>query len=304
MPSPGGAIRAQLTDVFAQRKLFKRPVSGWAHAITFWAFLVLLLTIIEAYGALFQRDFAIPVIGRSAALGLIEDIFAVGVLAALVVFTAIRLRQSPKWLDRRSRFYGSHVDQAYIVLAMIFGVIATLLLYRGGQIASGYSPCQHDGWWPFASKAVSYLCPDSLAFESVFIVAQIAIVTGFLVLVLYSKHMHIFTAPLNAMLKCQPEALGALGTTPDIETLMEDEGAVIGVGQIGTSTVSSCCRRSRAPSAGAARTSARHGIPASRSAPATAVACRDQWPGRSTPADCRNIRTCRNGSVWSLSPCR
>jgi hypothetical protein len=173
------------------------------------------------------------VIGRSAALGLIEDIFAVGVLAALAVFTAIRLRQSPKWLDRRSRFYGSHVDQAYIVLAMIFGVIATLLLYRGGQIASGYSPYQHDGWWPFASKAVSYLCPDSLAFESVFIVAQIAIVTGFLVLVLYSKHMHIFTAPLNVMLKRQPKALGALGTTPDIETLMEDEDAVIGVGQIG-----------------------------------------------------------------------
>ena len=233
VPSIGGAIRAQLTDVFAQRKLFKRPVSGWAHAITFWAFLVLLLTIIEAYGALFQRDFAIPVIGRSAALGLIEDIFAVGVLAALVVFTAIRLRQSPKRLDRKSRFYGSHVDQAYIVLAMIFGVIATLLLYRGAQIASGYSPYQHDGWWPFASKAVSCICPDSLAFETAFIVAQIAIVTGFLVLVLYSKHMHIFTAPLNVMLKRQPKALGALGTTPDIETLMEDEDAVIGVGQIG-----------------------------------------------------------------------
>jgi hypothetical protein len=177
VPGIGGAIRAQLTDVLAQRKLFKRPVSGWAHAITFWAFLVLLLTIIEAYGALFQRDFALPVIGRSAALGLIEDIFAVGVLAALAVFTVIRLRQSPKRLDRRSRFYGSHVDQAYIVLAMIFGVIATLLLYRGAQIASGYSPYQRDGWWPFASKAVSCICPDSLAFETVFIVAQIAIVT-------------------------------------------------------------------------------------------------------------------------------
>ena len=233
VPAIPGALRAQATDVFAQRKLFKRPLSGWAHAITFWAFVVLLLTIIEAYGSLFQRDFAIPLIGHSAALGLIEDTFATGVLAALAVFAVIRVRVSPRRLDRKSRFYGSHTDQAWLVLGMIFLVIATLLLYRGAQLASGHSPYQHDGWWPFASRAVSCICPDSLAFETAFVVAQIAVVMGFLVLVLYSKHMHIFTAPLNVLLKRQPKALGALGTTPDIEKLMEDEDAVIGAGQIG-----------------------------------------------------------------------
>jgi len=231
-PSIAGAVKAQIVDVFAQRKLFKRPLSGWAHAFTFWAFVVLLLTIIEAYGALFQRDFAIPVIGKSAAVGLIEDIFAVAVLVALAVFTAIRMANSPARLDRRSRFYGSHVDQAFIVLGMIFLVIATLLLYRGAQISAGYFPYQHEGWWAFASKATSYVTPSSEAFETVFIVAQIAVVMGFLVLVLYSKHMHIFTAPLNASMKRQPIALGALGTTPDLEKLMEDEDAVIGAGQI------------------------------------------------------------------------
>jgi hypothetical protein len=163
-PTVAGAIRAQMVDVFAQRKLFKRPVSGWAHAFTFWAFIVLLLTIIEAYGALFSRDFAIPVIGRSAALGFIEDLFATLVLVALVIFTVIRLAQSPARLDRRSRFYGSHVDQAFIVLGMIFLVIATLFLYRGAQIKSGNFPFQDDGWWPFASKATSYICPNSLTF--------------------------------------------------------------------------------------------------------------------------------------------
>ena len=74
-PNVAGAIKAQIVDVFAQRKLLKRPLSGWAHAFTFWAFVILLLTIIEAYGALFQRDFAIPGIGHSRALGLIEDFF-------------------------------------------------------------------------------------------------------------------------------------------------------------------------------------------------------------------------------------
>ena len=207
---PGREAETQLTEVIGQRKLLRWSIPGAAHAGVFWGFLVLLLTIIEAYGALFQRDFAIPVIGKSAAVGLIEDIFAVAVLVALAVFTVIRLANSPARLDRRSRFYGSHVDQAFIVLGMIFLVIATLLLYRGAQISAGYFPYQDEGWWAFASKATSYLTPNSEAFETVFIVAQIAVVMGFLVLVLYSKHMHIFTAPLNVFLKRQPKALGAL----------------------------------------------------------------------------------------------
>jgi Fe-S oxidoreductase/nitrate reductase gamma subunit len=231
-PNIAGAIKAQLVDVFAQRKLFKVRVAGAAHALTFWGFVVLFLTIIEAYGSLFQRDFSIPVIGHSHALGFIEDLFAVAVLLALAVFTAIRLATAPRRLGRRSRFYGSHTDQAFIVLGMIFLVIATLLLYRGAQISSGYFPYQNDGWWAFASKATSYITPNSEAFETTFIVAQIAVVMGFLILVLYSKHMHIFTAPLNASMKRQPKALGALGTMPDIESLMEDENAVIGAGVI------------------------------------------------------------------------
>ena len=231
-PSIPGAIKAQLTDVFAQRKLFKVKTAGTAHAFTFWGFIVLFLTIIEAYGSLFKRDFSIPIIGKSRALGLIEDIFAVAVFLALIIFTIIRLKNSPKRLDRKSRFYGSHTDQAFIVLGMIFLVVATLLLYRGAQIQNHVFPYQNDGWWAFGSKATSYICPKGIAFETIFIVAQIAVVQGFLVLVLYSKHMHIFTAPLNASLKRQPKALGPLGTTPDIETLMEDENAVLGAGSI------------------------------------------------------------------------
>jgi Fe-S oxidoreductase len=231
-PHVTGAIKAQIVDVLGQRKLFKVKVAGTAHALTFWAFIVLFLTIIEAYGALFTRDFALPVIGHSAAVALIEDSFAVAVLVALVAFTAIRLARSPRRLARKSRFYGSHTDQAWLVLAMIFLVIATLLLYRGAQISSGHFPYQDAGWWAFASKATSYVTPDSLAFESTFIVAQIAVVMGFLILVLYSKHMHIFTAPINASMKRQPKALGRLGTTPDLEKLMEDEDAVIGAGVI------------------------------------------------------------------------
>jgi len=49
----------EATEVIGQRKLLKWTVPGLAHAFTFWGFIVLLLTIIEAYGNLFSRTFAI-----------------------------------------------------------------------------------------------------------------------------------------------------------------------------------------------------------------------------------------------------
>ena len=47
-------------EVFGQRKLLKWSGPGIAHFFTFWGFIILGLTIIEAYGALFDRDFPIP----------------------------------------------------------------------------------------------------------------------------------------------------------------------------------------------------------------------------------------------------
>jgi hypothetical protein len=43
-----GEIRTQLAEVVGQRKLLKWSVPSTAHAATFWGFIVLLLTIIEA----------------------------------------------------------------------------------------------------------------------------------------------------------------------------------------------------------------------------------------------------------------
>src|SRR5262249_35845480 len=109
-------LKAELLDVFGQRKLLRRPVPGIAHFFVFWGLSVLLLTLLEAYGNLFSKTFAIPGIGHSQALGFIEDLFAVGVLVGLIVFTAIRIAKNPEREGRASRFYGSHTTAAWAVL--------------------------------------------------------------------------------------------------------------------------------------------------------------------------------------------
>jgi Fe-S oxidoreductase len=236
---PTTDVEAQLTEVIGQRKLLKWSVPGAAHAATFWGFIVLLLTIIEAYGALFDRTFAIPGIGHWAAIGFIEDLFAVGVLVGIVTFMVIRIRNNPAAEGRKSRFFGSHTKAAWLVLGMIAAVIVTLLIYRGAQINTGVFPYKHGA---FASEIVGHwLHPLGTGVNSVleatFILAQLGVIMAFLVVVVYSKHLHIGLAPINIMFSRRPNALGPLepmrsnGKVLDFEEADPDED-VFGIGKI------------------------------------------------------------------------
>src|SRR6202012_4135795 len=88
---PERAVEVQASEVFGQRKLLKWTIPGIAHLVTFWGFIILIFTIIEAYGDLFSRAFAIPGIGPSFVLGFLEDLFAVLVLAGIITCAIIRL---------------------------------------------------------------------------------------------------------------------------------------------------------------------------------------------------------------------
>ena len=73
--------------------------------------------------------------------------------------------------------------------------------------------------------------------EVVFILAQLAVVMAFLVVVAYSKHLHIVLAPLNVMFSRRPNALGPLepmrsgGKVLDFEEADPDTD-VFGIGKV------------------------------------------------------------------------
>jgi len=234
----GKRAEVELKEVGGQRRLLKWTVPGLAHAFTFWGFTILFLTIIETFGDLFQPTFHIPLIGTNPFVGFIEDFFIVAVLVALVVFTVIRLQNAPKRLDRKSRFYGSHTGAAWITLALIAGVMVTLLLYRAAQ-TSAFTHGARDfpySHWAFASYAVgSLLHPlgaTNQALSTVFVDLNIIVLVGFLVFLVHSKHLHIVMAPINVAFSRQPRALGALGATPTIDVETMDEDTVFGAGKI------------------------------------------------------------------------
>jgi Fe-S oxidoreductase len=231
-----GRLWAELVEVGGQKKLLKKTVPGLAHAFTFWGFTILLLTIIEAYGDLFSKTFHIPRIGTSPILGFIEDFFAVAVLLALGVFSIIRIVNAPARRERESRFYGSHLDAAWVTLAMIAGVMLTLLGYRAAQVRTGDFPYDHS-WGPFAARTISIAFEGvsrgtTLDIETALVVLNIALIMSFLVFLSYSKHLHIFLAPINVATSRRPRALGPLYSTPDMDMENISEDTVFGAGHI------------------------------------------------------------------------
>ncbi len=231
-------VWTQIREVAGQAKLLKWSIPGLAHFFTMWAFFVLLTVYIEAYGQLFKHDFAIPIIGHWDALGFLQDFFITAVTLSIFVFMIIRIIRNPAEHGRESRFYGSHNGGAWLILVMILNVVWTFLLLRGAAVNTGSLPY---GKGAFVSQLMGTIMEPlgvsaNETIETVALLLHIAVALAFLIIVLHSKHLHIFLAPINVTFKRLPNGLGPLlpieyeGEPLDFDDPPED--AVFGRGKI------------------------------------------------------------------------
>ncbi|MCV7257622.1 heterodisulfide reductase-related iron-sulfur binding cluster [Mycobacterium shimoidei] len=207
-----GRIWVELSEVFGQRRLLKWSIPGLAHFFTMWGFFILLTVYIEAYGLLFVPNFHIPIIGRWDALGFLQDFFATAVFLGIATFAVIRIMRSPREIGRTSRFYGSHTGGAWLILFMIFNVIWTYVLVRGSAVNNGTLPY---GNGAFLSQLFGTILrplghTGNEILETVALLLHIGVMLAFLIIVLHSKHLHIFLAPINVIFKRLPDGLGPL----------------------------------------------------------------------------------------------
>ena len=187
----GARVEREIVEVLGQRKLFQKPLAGLMHACIFWGFLVLLTTIVEAIWQLVDERFAIPVIGRTAWLGLVQDVFAGLVLVGLAIAVYIRKVQRP------ARFDGSHMGQADRILVWIAGIIVTLFGANAARIARGvnespaaWTPISHALSVPLRNVSAAELHVVELSL----LWAHVVLILGFMMYIGYSKHLHIFTS--------------------------------------------------------------------------------------------------------------
>jgi Fe-S oxidoreductase len=204
--------------VVGQRKLLQRFGPGLMHALIFWGFLILLTTIIEVFGEIFDERFSIPFIGRTGWLGLVQDVFSAMVLVGIAM--AVFFRK----VRRDDRFKGSHLEEADFILAMISGIIVTLLGLNAVKIAQGLNESPA-AWTPISNlfaPLFGAMGPGAQSlFHQLFLWSHIVLILGFLVYLGYSKHLHIITSSINVFLtKTKP--MGKL-TTLDIDLERMDE---------------------------------------------------------------------------------
>jgi Fe-S oxidoreductase len=182
--------RAEATVVVGQSKLLQRLLPGLMHAAIFWGFLVLFPTILIAMIGAVDPHTTLPWLGAQGWYAFLVDVFAVLVLIGVITAFVIRKVQRP------ARFKGSHLGEADLILALIAGIVCTLLLWHASQIALHLN--DYPAQWAPISNALSHLVgPVAPVLERVAVWGHVLIILSFLVYLPYSKHLHILVAAFN-----------------------------------------------------------------------------------------------------------
>jgi Fe-S oxidoreductase len=194
---PGARVRDLIVQVLGHRRVLRRPLAGLLHLGIFWGFLVLLTTIVQAIGEAFVPGWMLPVIGASPLLALLQDIFIIVVLGSVAAALWWRL------VVRPPRLLGQDRAGAYLILALISGIMLTLLVSRAGQIALDAPP-----WAAGAVVSGALAAPLGAAprpavhaiWEAAWW-AHLGIILFFLTWIPEGKHLHLITLVPNVVLR-------------------------------------------------------------------------------------------------------
>ncbi len=216
---PAARWEGVATFVFGQKRLFKDRYSGPMHFTIFWGFLILTIgSIIFLIRGIFPSVGA-PQGVPAVVLNFATDVMAVAVLIALAMAAYKRYVMRPKRLVR-------NFDALAVLILIAIVVLADVAIE-----AFGFAISPHAAWAPLGSPLGQWLRGlGSSADQTGLVVAdwvKLLSLMGFLVYLPYSKHFHLFVAPLNIYHR----NLDPLGRLPTLD-LENEEAESFGVGQV------------------------------------------------------------------------
>ncbi|QES49308.1 Fe-S oxidoreductase [Streptomyces venezuelae] len=233
-------------EFFGHTRMNRWGVIGVAHWFVAIGFFSLLLTIVNAFGQLFQADWLIPIIGDFLPYEVFTEFL--GLMTVLGILTLIVIRQlsRPGAAGRKSRFTGSKTGQAYFVEAVILTVGICIMTLRALEGVQHHVTSWEPGF--FASYPLIALL-DGLDLSTIqnltYFFAALKIATSFTWMIVVSLNTnmgvawHRFLGFPNIWFKRNADgstALGALqpmtsgGKEIDFEDPGEDD--VFGVSQV------------------------------------------------------------------------
>ena len=200
-PVPLAGFGARLRDLVVQvgghSKVLRRLASGVMHLFIFWGFLVLLTTIVQAFGEAFVKGWTLPWIGAVPWFVFLQDLFILLVIAGIAISLYLRLVARPR------RLATQHPFGAYLILGLIGGIMVTLLLARATSIAQE-TPAWARG--AFLSRAVAGWFAEASpgvargVYEAAWWI-HLGVVLYFLTWIPEGKHLHLITLIPNVFLR-------------------------------------------------------------------------------------------------------
>src|SRR5687767_6932691 len=103
---PATRTTTMLRETLGHTRMLQWTLVGAAHWFVFVGFGFLFLTLVTAYGQVFDPSFALPLIGHWAPFEWLTELIAWLMLVSIAVLIVIRQRNHPDRAGRRSRFAG------------------------------------------------------------------------------------------------------------------------------------------------------------------------------------------------------
>jgi Fe-S oxidoreductase len=199
-----------VVNVLGQARLIRGDFwPGLMHATIFWGFCILTLGTIEFFGKGITEAFYLPFLSSSPVYLILQDLFSLGVIAAIAYAAFRRIVTKPRRLTLST--------EGLLILLLIFGLMVTDLAADAGRILLAPAPIDR---WQFAGNALAGLLASlpGGAVQATFHASwwlHAVLLLGFLVYLPYSKHLHIMAAPFNVF--CGPQTPKGKFPTADLE---------------------------------------------------------------------------------------
>jgi Fe-S oxidoreductase len=237
--SPGRRTVTLAREVGGHTRMLKWSVPGTAHWFVMVGFVVLFLTLIEAYVELFRLRWDYPGLGGNTAYGLAIELVTLTTLVGIIALITVRQVAMRR---PRGRFAGSQTWMAYYVEGTILVVAVCIFTLRGLRAADGALPYPH--WAAFVSWFLGRTVFGGLSHRAVtdgiYLVATIKIVVSMAWFAVIALNLsmgvawHRFLAPFNIWFKRNPSGAVALGALLPLDVDFEDpaDDAVFGAGTV------------------------------------------------------------------------
>ncbi|MFI9246838.1 4Fe-4S dicluster domain-containing protein, partial [Streptomyces sp. NPDC053086] len=138
---PGRRSATLVREFLGHTRMTQWRLIGFAHWFVAIGFYTLLLSLVSAYGELFDAHFTLPVVGHWVVYEVYTEVLGLLLVLGCGTLLTIRLLSRPTKPGRKSRFAGSTAWQGYYVSCTIIAIGVCIVMLRaldGALDPSGY----------------------------------------------------------------------------------------------------------------------------------------------------------------------